>query len=292
MQLIETDKSAFPRTSYEIARRTDRHIPMLNIANIVISGGAARSALLEATLGIVRPVRDIDVVGVDRSVSDTDFKDAHHAFNPTDTKRNTTRVKRLNNEVAAVGAVDFTLHEGLLRIDGGSPRLKTSTTAIADARARLITPTQSRIQAAIRLREGGEATHRQFLRDRTSLPARAAYLAATLRAAGNDFSIDLLDHPTPKKPSEAHRFFLGVMVKKTLVMDELERGAGDIVATQALFDIYRELGLADVRVPKTPEAVIAYCEDVNDQFPQLHFGGSEIAARVVHTSKAPPPKNP
>lgn len=289
MNLLTVSSTEFPLTQKEIASRTEGYSQ--DLGKIAIFGGAARSALLEATLDIVRPVRDLDVIGIDSSLSSESFKDAHHIFNPEDKDRESTKVVKFNGEVAALKTVDFTINESLMLL-GEKKSLVVSRDAVNHSRARVIKPAAAMIQLTRDLMKGGDSTHRQFLRNRTGMPARAAYFAATLRAAGNDFSIDLLNHPRPKDPSETHRFFLGATVKKSLMMDEIERGPGDITATKILFELFRELKLADDCLPQTPEDVIAFCEQINDQYPQLHFFGSEIAARVQHSTKTPPPKNP
>lgn len=281
--------SHFPSTLAEISSR--KPSSAVDIDGLALYGGAGRSTLLESTLGIVRPVRDLDLIAIGRKATNRQFVDTHHALNPKDRHRASTKVVRFKTTHDAIDSVDLTIHQTVLPLTTPFD-LIASPQAIEDATAKIIAPSDKRIEETKQLATGGEATHRQYLRNRTSVLARAAYLAAVLRADGHDFTIELRDHPRPNDPSETHRFFLGTMVKRALMMDELERGPEDITATTHLFDIYRELDISNLDSPVSPEEVIAFCEDVNDQYPQLRFTGSKISSRVTHTKKLPPPKRP
>jgi hypothetical protein len=194
--------------------------------------------------------------------------------------------------------IDFTINQAAIELV--SPiRLTASSLAVEACRRRIIQITEGRIKQTEHFLTNGNSNSedkeafrnwKKFLRNRTGMPARAAYFAATLRAAGFDFDYDLQDHPKPESPEEAHTFFLGLMVNKALQVDEAERGPGDIIATRILFDLYEEMGLTNGVKPAIPEQVAAYCETVNSEHPQLKFHGSEVAGLVKHTDKAPAPR--
>lgn len=60
--------------------------------------------------------------------------------------------------------------------------------------------------------------------------------------------------------------------------------------TNALSEFNDEMGLTAGVSPSTAENVVAYCEAVNDEHPQLKFYGSEVVKAVRHTLKEPAPK--
>lgn len=253
-------------------------------ASVAIFGGCARSALLELTLGIKRPIRDIDLVAFGNACTNVRFAELHKTLNPTDEAAvKATRYPDIPTLFAT--GLDFTINQAVIEL-GIAPRLTASTLAVNACVSRLLIPTQGRIDETKKLAADGALTEKQFLRNRTNMPARTAYFVAVFRAAGIDFNFDLLDHPRPVSPEQAHSFFLGLMVRKSLMVDEAERGPGDTSATRLLIDLYREMNMIGSATPKTVEGVVAFCEAVNAQHPHLKFYGSDVAGLVKHVAPA------
>jgi hypothetical protein len=292
MTLATFQSGEFPKTADALAAHLEA-VDLHDInGSIAVFGGSARNGLLEAVSGIERPIRDLDLVAIGDGCDDERYTAVHMQLNPDDDP-NKLFIPRFDSVATLIrDNVDFTINEAALEI-GGDPQLTASSAAIDASKSKIIQITDGRIKQTEDFASHGEDDVRnwkKFLRNRTNMPARAAYFVAVFRAAGVDFDYDLLDHPRPSKPEEAHSFFLGLMVNKALQVDEAERGAGDITATRILFDVYGEMGLTTVAQPRTPEQVAAYCETVNEEHPQLKFRGSEVASLVKHTDKAPAPR--
>jgi hypothetical protein len=290
---FELAPSSFANTLNSVSTNLGSYCGSLPVNAVTLFGGTARSALLEAAIGIVRPIRDADIAAIGDELSDEDFVDLHHHLNPEDTNRATTHVVRHpDKEDLLKHNADFTINQVVL--DLGNMTLLATSDALAACSDKLIKPTQARIERTVHRSQTIETVtaNKQYLRDRTGMPTRAAYFTATLRAAGEDFSYDMLDHPVPTSPGEVHTFFTGLMVRKSLAIDELDRGAGDTTATNLMFEIYKEMGLIDDTPPKTVEQIVAFCQGINMEHPQLKYFGSEIAQMVQHTRKLPRPKEP
>ncbi len=268
----------FPGTYQAITTRFDT-VKALN-DSIAVYGGGARSGLLEVTLGVRRPIRDVDLVAIGDAVTDEQYTQMHKLLNPSDyTEPHVERHPDL--ETLFKDRLDFTMNQVAILL-GARRVLVASTLAVEACRDRLIVPTEGRIRETKKFEAGGDETAKQYLRNRTNVPARAAYFAAVFRAAGLDFDIDLLDHPRPTNPEESHSFFLGLMVRKSLMVDEAERGPGDITATNILIELYRELHMTASPKTQTLEDVVKFCQDIHEQHPHLKFYGSVVAALIQH----------
>lgn len=289
MNLVTFQGEAFPKTSLDLALQLEAaDLSGIN-GSLVVFGGSARNGLLEAVSGIERPIRDLDLAAIGDNCDDERYKAIHMQLNPGDDPSKLFIPRFASVADLLQENADFTINQAAINMGEGR-QLTASSLAINACKSRLIQITQERIKQTADFAACGESDVRnwkKFLRNRTNMPARAAYFVAVFRAAGVDFDYDLLDHQRPNRPEEAHTFFLGLMVNKTLQIDEAERGAGDITATRILFDVYGEMGLTKSIQPQTPEQVAAYCETVNEQHPQLKFRGSTVASLVKHTDKAP-----
>lgn len=296
MQLFEYRQLRFPDTTRSIDAQLSRveRAPLVGL--IAIFGGTGRSALLEVILGNVRPVRDIDLAAISGELSDDGVRLLNQQLNPDDAANANGKVSRFASvEDLLKNNTDFTINQSVITL---APRLRLVTTpdAISACENATIQPTAKRIEVTKYLQELHEADpkdvpkHKHFRRNQTGMPARGAYFAAVLQSADIKFKVDMLDHPVPPTPADAHTFFLGLMVNKSMIVDETERGPGDITATRLLFDYYDKMGLTKGTSPSSPEDVVAYCEAVNDEHPQLKFRGSQLAGFVRHTTKEPEPR--
>ena len=285
--IIELGAESFPVTHAALQPRLttipeeNRHV------NAVVHGGAARAAMMEAVLGIQRPIRDIDMCGMDRA--DPDVVHRLYEF------ANPGEVDNLGQKPHVFSSVqtlfdrflDFTINQAVLNLRGDL--LLCTETAIGACRERVIRVTDARVAHVVALGESEDPfAQKQFLRDRTGMPARAAYFVAALRAAGHDFSHDLGDLPRPANLDEVHTFYLGLMARKCLQVDEIERGEGDVTATSLLIEGYREIGLTAAETPTKVEDVVAFCEAITAQHPHLEFFGSTVAKLVPHAPKLVP----
>ncbi len=296
MQLFEYDNSRFPQASAALAdhlQQTDRTAVQGAVA---IFGGSARSALMEVVSGIIRPIRDVDITAIGDDLSDENFKNLSRQINPGDADYAAARVQRYPGIPALLNSnIDFTINRAVLRV-GPQLQLVTTQQAISACESRVIKPTIERIAQTQKLQvlhqtePSDIAALKRFRRNQTGMPARAAYFAAVLEAAGIHYAIDMLDHPVPSDPSDSHTFFLGLMVNKALMVDEAERGPGDTTATLHLFRMYESTGLTKDTKPASPEDIVAYCEAVNEEHPQLKFYGSSVVQSVRHTDKQPAPR--
>jgi hypothetical protein len=298
MNMLHFQLQEFPNASRALTEQLEEAGLEATDGSLAVFGGSARSGVLEATEGIKRPIRDVDLVAIGNDCDDESYKAAHMRLNPNDDPNKIFIPRFPDVEGLFSDNVDFTINQAAIELV--SPiRLTASSLAVEACRRRIIQITGGRIKQTEHFLTNGNSNSedkeafrnwKKFLRNRTGMPARAAYFAATLRAAGFDFDYDLQDHPKPESPEEAHTFFLGLMVNKALQVDEAERGPGDITATRILFDLYEEMGLTNGVKPAIPEQVAAYCETVNSEHPQLKFHGSEVAGLVKHTDKAPAPR--
>ncbi len=293
MNLATFQANEFPAAHGTLVERLDG-VEDSKLEGLVIFGGSARNSLLEAVEGIERPIRDVDLAAIGDGCSDEAYRAVHMGLSPEDDPDKIYIPRHPDIGDLLGGNTDFTINQAVIEL-GETFQLTASSLAISACQSRIIQVTEGRVEQTESFRAGGEDDIRnwkKYLRNRTNMPARAAYFVATLRAAGFDFGYDLLDHARPDGPAEAHTFFLGLMVNKALQIDEVERGPGDTTATRILFDLYGEMGLVgtDTATPSTPEQIAAFCESVNEEHPQLKFYGSEVAGLVKHTDKEPAPR--
>ena len=299
MNIAHYPASAFPDTHAAIVDRLgDTVIP--NSDSVVLFGGSARNSLFEATGNKPQAIRDIDLVPIGDNLSDEDFRALHHELNPDDSDQNIRVFRFPSIDGLLSGNVDFTINEAVITL-GEAMELAATTDAIEAVRKHIILPTAGRIAVTKELQAGGETTRKQFLRNETDMPARAASFVARLRVAGVDFSYDLLDHPRPAKPFDptqprelegrAHPFYLGLMINKTLKIDEIEREAWDITGTGLMLEIYKEMGLITNGVEiRTIKDIVAFCNATREAKPATPFGESAVARLVSPASRAPEPK--
>jgi hypothetical protein len=298
MNMVRFQPQEFPNTSKALTEQLEEAGLEGTNGSLAVFGGCARSGVLEAAEGIERPIRDVDLVAIGNGCDDESYKAAHMQLNPQDDPNKIFIPRFPDVDSLFSDNVDFTINQAAIELVAPI-QLTASSLAVEACRRRVILITEGRVKQTEYFLANGNSNSedkeafknwKKFLRNRTSMPARAAYFTATLRAAGYDFDYDLQDHPKPEKPEETHTFFLGLMINKALQVDEAERGPGDITATRILFDLYKEMGLSTGVEPATPEQVAAYCETVNSEHPQLKFHGSEIAGLVQHTEKTPAPR--
>jgi hypothetical protein len=292
MEITTFQADAFPKAADALSAQL-KAVDLHDInGSVAAFGGSARNGLLEAVSGIQRPIRDLDLVAIGEGCDDERYTAIHMQLNPNDDPEKLF-IPRFDSVATLMqDNVDFTINQAAVEL-GSAPQLTASSIAIDACKSKIIQITEGRIKQTEEFASHGEEDVRnwkKFLRNRTNMPARAGYFVAVFRAAGVDFDYDLLDHPRPDKPENAHTFFLGLMVNKALEVDEAERGSGDITATRILFDVYGEMGLTKDTQPQTPEQVAAYCESVNEEHPQLKFRGSAVASLVKHTDKEPAPR--
>ena len=295
MNYVAFEAAQYPQTAEALAQLLgDKDMSGLT-ESIFIQGGTARSALLEATIGVIRPVRDLDFAAIGDRVNEDQYNQLRQDLNPDDAQYAVGKIPRAESIAALLATnVDFTINQAVMLLSG--KHLVTSDQAIRACEKRVIQPTAERTDVTKTLHAEHNADPediaklKRFRRNQTGMPARGAYLAAVLKAAGVDFKVDMADHPMPRDAEDAHTFFLGLMVNKALMIDEIERGPGDITATQYLFGLYDEMSLTNGALPTAPEDIVAYCEVVNDEHPQMKFRGSQIASLVKHTDKEPAPR--
>lgn len=291
--------SDFPNTSGEILSRignTADPIP----ESVVLYGGGARNALLEATGNSYFPLRDIDLVPIGDDLDDDDFRTLHYKINPSDPDKKIRVFRYPSTDELLAGNVDFTINEAFMRLAGGL-ELSATDRAMDAVDSRIIVPTAGRIRLTKSLQAAGESMHKRFLKNETDMPARAAGFVAVFATAGSEYNYDLLDHPRPEKPFDtlaprdlerrAHPFFLGLAVDKVLSIDEAERQPDDITATKVLLEIYKEMGLIEANTPsETIEDVVAFLQACNEAKPAFKPSGSKVAQRVKFTDRLPEPK--
>ncbi len=285
MILREFTVETFPRTSASVSAVLDVALVGALQPGIVIYGGAARSALLEATHGLQMPVRDIDICAYGSSAPEELLTQLSQQLSPDDAEYNQPRRYASIEDVFA--SVDFTLSEAVMPLDGRLP-LHVTDAAVTDAKSRIVRITEARIKQTIALgNTDEEAAQKQYLRNRTNLPARAAYLTALFRSNGVDFTTELGDHPRPAGPEDAHTFFLGLAVRKALQLDQMVRGEGDITVSTLLIEELGALGLTRAAKPGRVEDIVKFCEQIHEQHPHLKFFGSKVASMVRHTGPQP-----
>jgi hypothetical protein len=289
MQINQIGAEQFPGISESYVRQIAVTGLDLPIGSIAVCGGAARSALVEATIGEYKQPRDWDFFAVGEKCPDATFLDLNDQLSPEDSNGAVARVSEVNDWLEQF--TDFTINQGVL-LHGTVPVLHVARSAISACVDRLIIPTPQCIQETINNAENAatdKVAKTLYLRSRTNMPAKAAYLVAGFRASGIDFDYDMLDHPRPSHPNDTHRFYLGIMVRKSLMVDQQERGEGDISATKIMFELFREMKMVGKFRPRKPEDIIKYCESVHRQNRHLQFYGSAIADLVQHRPASPDP---
>lgn len=276
--------SKFPVTHGELSERVAAaNTDAFSTERLFVRGGSARSGLLEAVAGIQRPVRDVDFVTFGDSLTDEEYKDIDTIINPDERHVNPNAPRFSTIDHLFDEGVDFTINQAVINLSEHS-HLTASPLAVEACRRLVIIPTEGQVRTTLKL--ATQLDVKPFRRLETGIPARAAYFVASHRANSHDFTYDLVDHPRPSSPEDTHTFFLGLMARRALIVDERERGTGDITATQLLIDLYREMGLTKEPVPKSIEDVVKFCQEIHNQHPHLKFYGSEIASKVTDNEAA------
>lgn len=252
-------QDSFPKTARQIHRRR-------SIQNGVVYGGAARGALLEAARGTELLVRDVDEVG------------------PTEVGDPSVFFQKIG---------DFGLNKVMaLNDEKGRLELYPTDEALDAVGNKILRPTEHRTCLAEQLRDAHETdpsdvpAFKHYHRTRTDIITRAIYIAAVISAAGEEFTVDMANYPTPQTLAEVHKFFLGLRVRKSLAVDERSRGSYDITATRRMLGGFAAFGLI-ATPPKGIDSIVHFCEEINEEHPQLRFHGSKVAQLVRHTDKQP-----
>lgn len=283
MRLVEISPNSFTETRQQIDEVFDTSGLKTPRESIAVYGGATRSALIEVTTGRSLVVRDLDLVTVGEEYLGADYLALFKKLYPGENYDFVQGDHYESPRDVLTARVDYTINQSAIVL-GQNPRLVTSTKALEDATDRIVSPTIERVKDTHLLGQSHNPLEQtRYHKILSEMPARGSYLTAVLRASGLNFDLSMEDQPRVTNPTETYEFYLGLMARKSLEVDELERGPGDISATSIMIELFRELNLTNKRVRTTGD-IVRFCHDIQADFPSLDFSDtSEIGDMIEST---------